>query len=97
MDMMRVFAGSNNWDVAKSAYRIARDMEKRIHACMIPWEELDDFSCRENAITGGERDYRENYRENIRALKDVLLKMDEGNEKCLEKRKESGYYGKNAE
>ena len=61
-----------------TSYRIARDPVQRIHACMIPWEELDDYSRKENAITGQHKNYCENDRENIRAMRDVLLKMDAG-------------------
>ena len=42
---------------------------------MIPWEELDSFSARENAITGGNRDYAENDRSNVRDLAKVLRAM----------------------
>ena len=59
-----------------TTYRIARDMERRIHACMIPWESLDGYSDKENAVTGQNRDYAENDRQNICAMKDVLQKMD---------------------
>ena len=59
-----------------TTYRIARDMERRIHACMIPWESLDRYSDKENAVTGQNRDYAENDRQNICAMKDVLQKMD---------------------
>jgi len=60
-----------------SRYRITRDMDNRIHACMIPWEALDAYSEKENAITGGHRDYQENDRINVRAIADVLRAMDE--------------------
>lgn len=60
-----------------TSYRITRDMDQRIHACMIPWEALDDYSRRENAVTGGDKNYGENDRENIRAIRDVLQKMDQ--------------------
>lgn len=60
-----------------TSYRIARDMDLRLHACMIPWEELNNYSRKEKAITGKERDYCNNDRENIRAIREVLLAMDE--------------------
>ena len=56
-------------------YRITRDMDARTHACMIPWEELDAYSARENAVTGENRDYQENDRKNILALGEVLRAM----------------------
>lgn len=58
-------------------YRITRDMDRRIHACLISWEELNAYSAKENAITGGCRDYQENDRINIRAVADVLRAMEE--------------------
>lgn len=39
---------------------------------MIPWESLDAYSAKENAITGGNRDYSENDRLNVRNLAGVL-------------------------
>ena len=56
-------------------YRIAKDMDKRIHACMIPWEDLDAYSAKENAITGAARNYAENDRNNVRDLVKVLRAM----------------------
>jgi len=53
-------------------YRITKDMNKRIHACMLPWEALDDYSEKENAITGGNKDYAESDRSNVRDLSKVL-------------------------
>jgi hypothetical protein len=61
---------------AEAGYRITKDVDKRIHACMIPWEELDALSTRENAITGGSRDYAENDRNNVRDLAKVLRAME---------------------
>ena len=57
-------------------YKIARDIEKRIHACMLPWEALDDYSQKENAVTGGNKNYKENDRNNIRDLVKVLQARD---------------------
>ena len=54
------------------AIRIAKDAEGRRHACLVPWEELPGLSRRENAVTGGCRDYQQLDRENVLALRDVL-------------------------
>ena len=59
----------------ETKYRISKDMEKRLHACMIPWEELDAYSARENAITAENRDYAENDRNIVRSLTKVLRAM----------------------
>ena len=58
-------------------YRITKDVQKRIHACMIPWEALDAYSQKENAITGKSADYAENDRNNIRDLAKVLRAMEQ--------------------
>ena len=44
------------------------------HACLIPWEELDDLSRRENAVTGGQTDYKQMDRNNILIFSRVLKK-----------------------
>lgn len=56
----------------KTDYRITRDMDRRIHACMIPWEALDAYSEKENAVTGGSKNYSENDRNNVRDLGKLL-------------------------
>lgn len=56
----------------KTDYRIARDMDQRIHACMIPWDALDAYSEKENAVTGEARHYSENDRNNVRDLGKLL-------------------------
>lgn len=60
-----------------SKLRIGKDMPNRVHACLVPWEELDDLSARENAYTGGHVDYKEMDRRNIRSLPGVLKAMKE--------------------
>ena len=57
--------------------RISKDLNQRIHACLIPWEELDELSARENAVTGKNTDYKEADRKNVRAIPGVLHAMDE--------------------
>lgn len=56
--------------------RIGKDLNRRIHACLVPWEELDSLSERENAITGKNIDYKEMDRNNVRAIPDILKAMD---------------------
>ena len=64
-------------EIEKDAnYRIAKDVDKRIHACIIPWEELDAYSAKENAITGAARNYAENDRNNVRDLVNILRAME---------------------
>lgn len=60
-----------------SSLRISKDMEKKIHACLIPWEELDRLSERENAITGKQVNYKQMDRDNILILPELLAVLRE--------------------
>ena len=53
-------------------YRIGKDLYQRLHACMIPWESLDHLSEKENAITGGNVDYKSMDRDNVLMLPELL-------------------------
>lgn len=57
--------------------RIGKDSDRRLHACMIPLEELDALSERENAVTGGHVDYKAMDRNNVLALEELLKKAEE--------------------
>ena len=57
--------------------RISKDLNQRIHACLVPWEQLDELSARENAITGKNTDYKEMDRNNVRAIPNVLRAIEE--------------------
>lgn len=78
-----VFAGrAERWrremaEKGSASIRIGKDPERRLHACLIPWEELDDLSARENAVTGGQMDYKDLDRENVLALREILTAMRE--------------------
>jgi len=63
-----------------SSITIGKDMEAHLHACLIPWEDLDALSERENAITGGNVDYKQLDRNNVIALSDVLRAMEQAGE-----------------
>ena len=52
--------------------RIGKDTASRLHACLIPWEDLDALSARENAITGKSVDYKEMDRDNVRMIPEML-------------------------
>ena len=60
-----------------SRYRIGKDVPKRIHSCLIPWEDLDALSDAENAVTGGSVDYKQMDRNNVLTLP-ALLKSAKG-------------------
>ena len=55
-----------------SRYRIGKDMANRLHSCLVPWEELDALSAKENAVTGGSVDYKQLDRNNVTALPALL-------------------------
>jgi hypothetical protein len=60
-----------------TGYSIRKDMDRRIHACIIPWNKLDAYSAKENAETGKNEDYADNDRRIVRALRDILNMRDE--------------------
>ncbi len=53
--------------------RIGKDTTLRLHACLVPWDQLDELSARENAVTGKCVDYKEMDRDNVRMIP-VMLK-----------------------
>ena len=55
--------------------RISKDARARRHACLVPWEELDVLSERENALTGRETDYQQMDINNVLAVPKLLQKM----------------------
>lgn len=56
----------------QSSLRIGKDSSRRLHACLIPWEQLDELSAAENAVTGRNVDYKALDRSNVLALPEVL-------------------------
>lgn len=60
-----------------SNIRIGKDLTKRIHACLIDWDALDELSARENAVTGNDTDYKQMDIDNVLLLPE-LLKLTEG-------------------
>lgn len=55
-----------------SSIRIGKNTAARTHACLIPWEELDALSARENAITGGHVNYKDMDKRNVLAIEPIL-------------------------
>ena len=60
-------------------WRIGKDENARQQACLIPWDDLDDLSRRENEITGGHVDYKQLDRNNVLILSRVLGTQNHGN------------------
>lgn len=56
----------------KPTVRIGKNPAARTHACLIPWEELDALSQRENAITSGRVDYKYLDKQNVLAIEPIL-------------------------
>ena len=52
----------------KGTIRIGKNLTNRTHACLIGWDELDALSETENAITGGNVDYKQMDKNNILLL-----------------------------
>lgn len=51
---------------------IRKNMVQRTHACLIPWDKLDDYSRKENAVTGGDKNYRNEDIKNIRLIPTLI-------------------------
>ena len=56
--------------------RITKNQSARTHACLIPWEDLDALSARENAVTGKNTDYKQVDINNVLALPQLLRKEE---------------------
>lgn len=52
--------------------RITKDGENRLHACLIPWEDLDALSQREMELTGRQVDYKQIDKNNVLAIPQIL-------------------------
>lgn len=52
--------------------KIAKNSSARTHACLIPWEDLDDLSARENAVTNRGVDYKQMDINNVLTLPAIL-------------------------
>jgi len=59
-----------------SSLRIGKNLAARRHACLIEWDELDALSEKENAVTGGQVDYKQLDRSSVLALPEILLALD---------------------
>ena len=52
--------------------RITKNPVARTHACLIPWEELDQLSRREEALTGRSVNYKQFDINNVLAVSAIL-------------------------
>ena len=51
---------------------LTKDGQAKLHACLIPWEELDELSARENELTGRNIDYKQMDVNNVLTLPKLL-------------------------
>ena len=59
-------------ETGRSSLRIGKDTLRRLHACLVPWAELDALSARESAVTGTPVQYRQLDRDNVIMIPDML-------------------------
>ena len=59
--------------------KISKDARMRRHACLIPWEELDALSERENALTGRQTDYQQMDINNVLQVPKLLREEEKKN------------------
>ncbi len=52
--------------------RIGKNMQDHTHACLIPWEDLDDLSRRESSVAGKEIDYKAMDIANVQLIPELL-------------------------
>ena len=60
------------------AIRVSKDTEARTHACLTPWEALDELSELENRVTDRQVDYKAMDVNNVLALPEILKLEDTG-------------------
>ena len=67
----RILAENQKAGISCSA-RITKDGDNRLHACLIPWEDLNALSQREMELTGRQVDYKQIDKNNVLALTKIL-------------------------
>ena len=63
-------------NTGEESIRIGKDTAAKLHACLIPWEELPTLAEKEYAITGVRPDYRKKDKDNVRMVADMLRIAD---------------------
>ncbi|MBQ9325427.1 MAG: hypothetical protein IJ246_06640 [Clostridia bacterium] len=66
-----------------AGFRIGRDPENRLQACLRPWDALDELSRRETELTGRPVDYKQMDRNNVLMLPSVLRLLNKENEESV--------------
>lgn len=75
-------ANAEQWARCKAegrpcSIKITKNGEKRLHACLVPWDELDELSERENSLTGRSVDYKQTDVNNVLTLPKLLQAEEE--------------------
>ena len=62
----------------KSSIKITKDMDNLRHVCLVDWKELDEISRLENAVTHGNKNYKDFDRNNVDMIMSLIkIKKDE--------------------
>ena len=56
--------------------RLSKDSENRTHACLIPWNELDDLSEKESSVTGREVNYKQYDINNVLIIPEIFKQRE---------------------
>ena len=74
----RAEAWKRSAEAGIAAPRPAKDTQKRLHACLVPWEELNEISALEQRLTGRSVDYQQTDINNVLALPRLLAAEKDG-------------------
>lgn len=82
MSMEEFEANAKTWARCKAdgipcSLKIAKNSEKRTHACLVSWEELDELSAKENAVTDRKVNYKQTDIDNVLSLPRLLRAEEE--------------------
>lgn len=56
-----------------------QDTEAKKHVCLVSWDKLDEVSQAENSITHGNKDYKQNDRDNVDVVMELMQSEERGN------------------
>ena len=64
-------------ETGRSSVRIGKDTENLLHACLIPWDKLDELNVREETFTGKKKDYKQLDLDNVMMIPEILKQEKE--------------------
>ena len=64
-------------EFGKSSVKITKDRKRLVHVCLVGWDELDEISRIENALTHGNRDYKNSDRMNVDMVTELMRGKEE--------------------